>query len=160
LGITELMLATAVEELHTTLATRGLTLVETDSDLELRVAALASPFVAKLHEAERARELGKAALEVLAIIIYQNGATRSDIDWLRGVNSTAALRSLTLRGLVESGEDTTDRRRTRYTASIDALAHLGISKGSDLPNFSDISRSISSRRELEQQSGEVSDIGA
>lgn len=142
LEIPEEMLALAVTELHTSLKERGLALIELDDEFELRTSPDASLVVKKLRESELSRDLGKAGLEALAIIFYQGGATRGEIDWIRGVNSAAAIRSLSLRGLIERSEDTTDRRRARYTATIDALAHLGLSSVTELPRYTEFKDSL------------------
>ena len=107
--------------------------------IELRTAPDADGFVKKLRESEFSRELGKAGLETLAVIAYRDGATRGEIDWVRGVNSSASLRTLLLRGLVDRGEDPNDRRRVRYTLTTDALAHLGVSDISELPRHAELS---------------------
>ena len=135
-------LRAAVLELHSTLGTRGLALIEAGEDIELRTAPEAATFVQKLRESELSRDLGKAGLETLAVVLYKNGATRSEIDWVRGVNSAAALRSLTLRGLVTRSEDATDRRRIRYTTTIEALAQLGVSSVRDLPRYDEFTASL------------------
>lgn len=130
----------------------GLALIESGDELELRTAPEAAPIIQKLRESELSRDLGKAGLEALAIILYKNGATRSEIDWVRGVNSTAALRSLMLRGLVTRTEDENDRRRARYMPTVEALAHLGVSHVSELPNFDELTKDLV-ERELETQDG-------
>jgi segregation and condensation protein B len=128
------LLAAAITELRKELAERGLALIETETELELRTSPDAAPVVEAYRKGELSRDLGKAGLEALAIILYQGGATRSEIDWIRGVNSTAAIRSLLLRGLVERSADTEDKRRMRYTPSVEAYAHLGIGGAGELPN--------------------------
>lgn len=130
----------AVEELRGQLAGRGLMLVETEDELELRTSPAAADIVKKLREGELSKDLGKAGLEALAIVLYRGGATRSEIDWIRGVNSSQILRSLLLRGLIERTEDPSDKRKFRYKASTDGLAHLGISKKEDLPRYAELSR--------------------
>lgn len=134
LSISPEMLSAATKELSGQLSGTGLALIETDSEIELRTSADAAPVVEAYRKSELSRDLGRAGLEALAIILYQNGATRSEIDWIRGVNSTAAIRSLLLRGLVERETDTEDKRRIRYTPSIDAYAHLGVGSFEELPN--------------------------
>lgn len=134
LSISAEMLQAATKELSGQLSGTGLSLIETASELELRTSPDAAPVVEAYRKSELARDLGRAGLEALAIILYQNGATRSEIDWIRGVNSTAAIRSLLLRGLVERETDATDKRRIRYTPSIEAYAHLGVSSFEELPN--------------------------
>lgn len=128
--------STALEE---SLKDRGLALVQTDTHLELRTSADAAVLVKKLREGELSRDLGKAGLETLAVILYRNGATRTDIDWLRGVNSSQTVRTLLMRGLIERIEDPADKRKFRYRATTEALAHLGISSADELPQFAELS---------------------
>ncbi|MDB5189185.1 MAG: scpB [Parcubacteria group bacterium] len=135
-------LTEAIGELHSNLNGHGLALIETADELELRTAPDASAIVKKLREAELSRDLGKASLETLAMILYRGSATRGEIDWVRGVNSGAAIRSLTLRGLIERSEDAADKRRARYTPTVDALAHLGVSKREDLPRYSEFTATM------------------
>ncbi len=139
LGVSEKELANGLEELRGVLVGRGLTLIDTAHEVELRTAPEASELVKKLREAELSRDLGKASLETLAVIAYQGGATRSEIDWVRGVNSGTSVRTLLLRGLVEGKEDANDKRRIHYTLTTEALAHLGLSSASDLPRYAELS---------------------
>lgn len=149
LGIPDDMLSAGLTELRNILREHGLALVETDTQVELRTHPDAAPVIKQLRESELSRDLGKASLETLAIILYQNGATRSDIDWVRGVNSTAAIRSLLMRGLIEKGEDRADRRRARYTATVDALAHLGVTSKEELPHYGELAGTLSAAREAQ-----------
>lgn len=140
-------LDSAIEELKGILSGRGLALIETKDEVELRTAPAAAGAVKKLREGELSRDLGKASLETLAIILYKKGATRGEIDWIRGVNSAAATRSLLLRGLIDKREDTADRRRVRYDITPEALAHLGIGKGDEAPRFEELSAALADRGE-------------
>lgn len=148
-------LSLAILALEESLVSRGLALVSTDAEIELRTHPEAAELVKKLWESERGRDLGKAGLETLAVIAYQaggadagraegadagsKGATRGDIDWVRGVNSSASIRTLLLRGLVEKQEDPADKRRIRYALTTEALAHLGVRRVSDLPRYGELS---------------------
>lgn len=134
-AVTADLIDAAIAELRETLTERGITLIETENEVELRTSPQANDLVQKLRESELSRDLGKAGLEALAIILYQGGATRGQIDWVRGVNSSAAIRSLLLRGLIERTEDPTDKRRALYTATVDALGHLGVTRKEDLPEY-------------------------
>ena len=128
-------LKSALKALHAGLQGRGLALVETEDEVELRTAPAAATVVKKYRESELSRDLGKASLETLALVLYKKGATRSEIDFVRGVTSSAALRTLLLRGLVERTEDEADRRRARYQPTPEALAHLGVSTIASLPRY-------------------------
>jgi len=144
LELSPVQLREAAIELHETLEKRGgLALIEAGEEIELRTSPEAADVVQKLREGELSRDLGKAGLETLAVVLYKGGATRSEIDWVRGVNSAAALRSLTLRGLVARSEDVNDRRRIYYTATIDALAHLGVSNARELPRYEEFASALS-----------------
>lgn len=138
LAVSESALAEAVAELHQALAGRGLSLFETPGELELRTAPSASGVIERLREGELSRDLGRAGQETLAIILYQGGASRSEIDWIRGVNSGQTIRSLMLRGLVNRIDDPKDKRRFRYEATTEALAHLGVSRIEDLPRYHEL----------------------
>ena len=139
------LLNAAAAELREDLKGRGLALIETEDELELRTAPDASAIVKKLRESELSKDLGKAGLEALAIILYQGSATRGEIDWIRGVNSGAAIRSLLLRGLIERTEDQEDKRRARYTTSVDALSHLGITRKEELPQYDEFASVLQDR---------------
>lgn len=138
LEIKEEELPVVLQALADSLQERGLTLIETATEVELRTSPEASVIVKKLRESEFSRDLGSASLETLAVIAYQEGATRGEIDWVRGVNSSASLRTLLLRGLIEGKEDAHDKRRIRYNLTTEALAHLGIARASELPRAAEL----------------------
>lgn len=155
LSVTPEMLDAAAAELREKLAGTGLALVETPDELELRTAPEATAIIDTFREGERTRDLGKASLETLAIILYRSGATRADIDRIRGVNSTAALRALTLRGLIERSTDDADKRRARYTVTIDALAYLGLGKSEEAPAWTRWQQALT-EAETQAQNAEAS----
>ena len=127
-----------LKALADSLKNSGVTLVETESEVELRTAPEATSLIEKLRADEFARDLGKSSLETLAVIAYQSGATRGEVDWVRGVNSSASLRTLLMRGLIDGKEDERDKRRVRYTLTTEALAHLGITHESELPRVAEL----------------------
>ncbi|MDB5264574.1 MAG: scpB [Parcubacteria group bacterium] len=137
------VLTDAINVIRISLEGRGLALIETDEEVELRTAPGAAEAIKKLRESELSRDLGKASLETLAFILYKGAATRGEIDWVRGVNSAAAVRALTLRGLIERSEDPTDKRRARFKPTIDALAHLGVTKADELPRYTEFAAALS-----------------
>lgn len=138
LGVTNAELDIALKALAVSLKESGIALVESGTEAELRTATEASDLIKKLRENELARDLGKASLETLAIVAYQSGATRGEVDWVRGVNSSASLRTLLMRGLIDGREDERDKRRVRYALTTEALAHLGIANASELPRAEEL----------------------
>lgn len=133
LGLKETELKVALKALIQQLDGHGVSVVETETEVEMRTARDAVAIVKKLRESELSRDLGKASMETLAVIAYQTGTTRGEIDWVRGVNSSASLRTLLMRGLIKGREDERDKRRIRYSLTTDALAYLGISSIEELP---------------------------
>lgn len=138
LGCKSSELAVVLDALRSSLKGSGLTLVETGAEVELRTAPEAAAIIKKSRENELSRDLGRASLETLAVIAYQEGSTRGEIDWVRGVNSSTSLRTLLLRGLVEGREDPSDKRRIQYRLTTEALAHLGIARIQDLPRHAEL----------------------
>jgi len=154
LGLGNAELAVVLKALEGLLKGSGLTLIETSTEVELRTSPEASVVIKKLHENELSRDLGKASMETLAVIAYQpGGTTRGEIDWIRGVNSSASLRTLLMRGLIEGREDERDKRRIRYNLTTEALAHLGLSSIKDLPRYEELS--IGTKEVIETEDKEV-----
>jgi len=127
-----------IKALVDSLKESGLTVVETETEVELRTSSEASVIVKKLRESELTRDLGKASLETLATIAYGSGTTRGEVDWVRGVNSSTSLRTLLMRGLIEGREDERDKRRIRYSLTTEALAHLGLASVDELPRAEEL----------------------
>lgn len=139
LDISEKELLKTIVALDMSLKNSGVVMIETEHEVELRTAPEAAAIVKKLRESELARDLGKASLETLAVVAYQSGSTRSEIDWVRGVNSAASVRTLLLRGLIEGREDPADKRRIRYSLTTETLAHLGLTSTNNLPRKEELS---------------------
>jgi segregation and condensation protein B len=132
----------ALEALSVSLESRGLAIVISDDEVELRTAPDASSLIEKLTKDELMRDLGKAGLETLSIVIYRHPIKRSEIDFIRGVNSSFILRNLLMRGLVERMSEKEDTlpaqaggRGYSYKPTIELLSHLGVAKIEDLPDY-------------------------
>src|SRR3989344_1010444 len=91
----------AVANLKENLANRGITLQEKDNEITLGTAPELSKLIEDLQKEELNKELSKASLETLSIVLYKNGVSRAEIDYIRGVNSSFTLRALSVRGLIE-----------------------------------------------------------
>ena len=105
-------------------------------ELEMRTSPEASTLIEKLTKEELYRDLGKAGLETLSIILYKSPIKRSEIDYIRGVNSSFIIRNLLIRGLIERvTEKEGAGRGFSYKPTIDLLAHLGVAKLEDLPEY-------------------------
>jgi segregation and condensation protein B len=124
--------------LKTNLTDRGITLLEKDDSFMLGTAPNISPIIEKMIKEELTRDLGKAGLETLAIVLYQGPIGRADIDYIRGVNSNFILRNLATRGLVERVVKEGDSRAFLYKPTFELLAHLGLSDVTSLPDYEQV----------------------
>ena len=86
--------------------------------------------------------MGKAGLETLSIILYQGPITRSEIDYIRGVNSNFILRNLLVRGLIEKIVSPKDTRSFMYRPTFELLQHIGVSKIENVPDYQKIRTEI------------------
>jgi segregation and condensation protein B len=118
----------------------GVVVVDDGRQIELRVAPEAAKVVEDAQDAEYSRDIGRAGLEVLAAILYRGPLTRAEIDFIRGVNSSQTLRTLSMRGLVRRVANPKDgalpdsrRGSFIYEPTTELLATLGVKNASDLP---------------------------
>ncbi len=125
----------ALEQLRTSLTGRGITLVEANGEVELMTSPEAASLIENIRKEELSKDLGKAGLEVLSIIMYKGPISRSQIDYIRGVNSSFILRNMLVRGLIERVSNPNDERSFLYRGSMDLLAHMGVSRIEDLPDY-------------------------
>lgn len=80
--------------------------------------------------------LSPAALEVLAIVAYNQPITRVEIDEMRGVSSVHMLRRLVAKGLLkEAGKSTMPGRPNLYCTTSDFLDYFGLATLNDLPEI-------------------------
>lgn len=134
---------------------RGIVLLANeDQEYMLGTSSDASALIERLTKEELNRDLGKASLETLSIIMYQGPIKRSQIDYIRGVNSTFILRNLLIRGLIEKKPAPDDNRTSIYTPSFKLLSYLGVSKISDLPNFEAVKNEIEKFKNAEATEAE------
>ena len=125
----------ALAGLATTLEGRGLRLIREGEHAALATAPAAAAIIEKMRRDELEGPLGKAGLETLAIVIFQGPVSRADIEYVRGVNCTAILRTLMMRGLVERIENSKDARSFLYRATTELPAALGVGSLANLPGY-------------------------
>ncbi|MBI5004252.1 SMC-Scp complex subunit ScpB [Candidatus Kaiserbacteria bacterium] len=136
LRIETIALGGVLDELATRFNGRGLTLIRTETEVSLAVAPMVSGVIEAAYAQDK--EIGDAGLEVLAIILYCGASTKSRIDYIRGVNTGSTIRTLLSRGLIERAGNPADSREYLYRPSTELLAHLGVARVEDLPNYGTI----------------------
>ncbi len=132
----------SVEKLKENLKERGVVLMEKESEIMLGTTPDLSNLIENLQKEELNKDLSKASLETLSIILYKNGVNRSEIDYIRGVNSSFTLRALSVRGLVEREVDSKDSRRYIYKPSFELLSFMGVKNVEELPEYGEINKGL------------------
>ena len=127
-----------IGKLKENLQGRGMVLLEKENEITLGTMLELSKLIENLQKEELNKDLSKASLETLSIILYKNGANRSEIDYIRGVNSSFTLRALSIRGLVEKTVDLKDSRRYIYKPSFELLSFMGIKSVEELPDYNEV----------------------
>lgn len=114
---------------------RGLIVVSDGESFSLGTHPEAGPIIENLQKEELSRDLSRASLETLAIILYRGPIARREVDHIRGVNSSFILRTLLVRGLVERAGDISGERSYSYKTTIKLLEYLGVGRQEDLPEY-------------------------
>jgi len=138
LKVSEFEIEEALKKLESSLSGRGLVLVRKNDSVVLGITSELSPIIESIRKDEVTKELSKASLDTLAIVMYKNEVARSEIDYIRGVNSSFILRNLLVRGLIEKITDQKDSRRALYRPTFETLSFMGITSIEQLPNYEDV----------------------
>jgi len=91
-------------------------------------------------ETSTQKKLSKAAIETLAIIVYHQPVTRSEIEEIRGVSfGTGTLEILLeLNWVRPSGRKNVPGKPIQYVTTDEFLSHFNLQKLSDLPNVEEL----------------------
>lgn len=133
LGAPEDDVRQGLSDLEQSLSGRGIILMKNGEEYMLASSPQMGPTIEALLKEELGKELGKAGLETLATVLYRGPILRSEINYLRGVNSNYILRSLLVRGLIEKVDQ--GGRSTAYKPTFELLSYMGVSKVADLPGY-------------------------
>ena len=107
-------------------------------------------WVARMLRGKRKMRLSRAALETLAIIAYKQPVTKSEIEAIRGVDSSGTLATLLERSLVTiKGRSTVVGRPLLYGSTGDFLNYFGLKDLTELPRPEEL-RALVAAREPEQ----------
>lgn len=115
---------------------RGLRINYLGNTIKLTTKEEHQEYYQKLLEDEKNHNLSQSALEVLAIIAYNEPITRGDLENMRGVDSTYVLRRLLAKGLIkECGKSDLPGRPILYKTTDDFLDYFGLASINDLPSI-------------------------
>ena len=117
---------------------RGINLVCISKKWSFRTASNLSKFMNL--QTHTKKKLSKAAVETLAIIVYHQPVTRSEIEEIRGVSfATGTLEILLeLNWVRPSGRKNVPGKPIQYVTTDDFLSHFNLQRLSDLPNLEEL----------------------
>lgn len=146
----------ALESVSEAMETVGLALQWTDSDhVQIGTAPHLATIVRQFLGQEKTFRLSQAALETVALIAYRQPVTRSDIEAVRGVDSSGVLQTLLARGVIEPvGRLPTVGTPLLYATTPEFLRLFGLTSLAELPQLpDDLVSMIDERAEIEDSRG-------
>jgi segregation and condensation protein B len=118
---------------------RAFEIVEVAGGYQLRTLPEFAPYVQQLSQTRPLR-LSPAALETLAVVAYRQPVTRAEIEFVRGVDVGAVLRSLLERKLVRiAGHREVPGHPLVYATTRRFLEVFGLARLDDLPTLRELS---------------------
>lgn len=132
----------ALNSLKESLVGRGIVLMLKDDAAMLATAPEASELIEEITKEELSKDLGKAGMETLSIILYRGPVTRAEVDYIRGVNSAFIIRNLMIRGLIEKLSNPKDQRSFLYRPTFELLSFLGVTHIEELPEYASMKQKI------------------
>ena len=113
---------------------RGIRLVELDGSLQYCTSSEYGAAVRKALEMRRNTPLSQAAMEVLAVVAYNQPVTKAYVEQVRGVDCGAVISGLVEKGLLEErGRLELPGRPLLYGTTPDFLRCLNIQSLGELP---------------------------
>ena len=165
------------DEVAASLQTLGESYAAREAGVELREIAggwmlvttpAQSEWVARMLRGKKRMRLSRAALETMAIIAYKQPVTKTEVEAIRGVDSSAVLATLLERSLVTiRGRSKVVGRPLLYGTTQEFLDYFGLRDLAELPRPEELRALVASREpeqldmmELEVVSQVASDLAA
>ncbi len=141
LDITQLELNALITQFETSLREMDsvLTLDRVDGKLYLRPDKLVMESLWETYGEKDKKRFSRATMEVLSIVAWKQPATRSDIEAIRGVDSTNSLRTLVSEDFIKVvGKKEVLGRPQTYGTTEKFLKYFGLSSLNELPRIEDL----------------------
>lgn len=133
-------------------ARRGVALLEIAGGYQVLSRKECSPWIEKMLRSRRKVRLSRAGLETLAIVAYKQPITKTDIDGIRGVDSSGSLHTLLERNLVLiAGRSKAVGRPLLYATSQEFFQYMGINDLSDLPELKELGSVLEERERAQME---------
>jgi len=117
---------------------RGINLICISKKWSFRTSLSLSKFMSQ--QVQIKKKLSRATVETLAIIVYHQPVTRSEIEEVRGVSfATGTLETLLeLNWVRPAGRKNVPGKPIQYITTEDFLSHFNLQKLTDLPNVEEL----------------------
>ena len=128
----------SLENLKNFYSKRGINLICISNKWSFRTAVNLSSLMSEQKTVEK--KLSRAAIETLAIIVYHQPVTRSEIDEIRGVAFASGTMDilLELNWVRPAGRKNVPGKPIQYATTDDFLSHFNLNNLSDLPNVEEL----------------------
>lgn len=129
-------------------AVSALTILEVGNHFVLTTKKQFASLLKDFARSPLANRLSQAALETLSIIAYKQPVTRSEIDELRGVQSSGAVQTLVARQLIEEkGRVEGPGRAILYGTSGYFMDYFGLKDMEELPDVQKMEEDLADEEE-------------
>jgi len=135
LGVTKEEVEKHTDELSAALQGVGLSLLISNDGLSIVTQTSQASLVEAFWKEELQGELTPATLQVLTLVAYLGSPTREEISYIRGVQSSQSVRTLTVRGFIS-------RQGEICTLTGEALKQLGVTNVEELPDYETLHASL------------------
>jgi segregation and condensation protein B len=136
---------------------RGLVILRDSKKIALRAASEYADLIETLRKERLQEALSKAALEVLAIVLYSDAdaVSASEVEHIRGVKSGYILRQLTIRGLLSKAKR---GMGYVYSPTLELLSLLGVTQLEALPGVAEVQQKVRAFKQSESKEHDGADI--
>ncbi|OGJ85024.1 MAG: SMC-Scp complex subunit ScpB [Candidatus Raymondbacteria bacterium RifOxyA12_full_50_37] len=125
-------------------------IVEVAGGFQFRTISAYARHIKELFKDRAIRRLSQQGLETLAIIAYQQPASKSEVENIRSVSTDGALKTLLERRLIKilGRSETKAGKPIVYGTTREFLKYFGLKKISELPRLEELSETAAARSEL------------
>ncbi|MBQ8001404.1 MAG: SMC-Scp complex subunit ScpB [Ruminococcus sp.] len=139
-----------------TTASRGITIIKLDDSYQMVSSQEYAPQIRTVMDLRRNTPLSQAAMEVLAVVAYNQPVTKAFVEQVRGVDCSGVIGSLTAKDLIEEkGRLELPGRPLVYGTTENFLRCFGITDLSQLPEIP-ASQAEKSQEEAEGDDSQLS----
>ena len=141
-GTEKSTLKSILEELVDEYKSRNLQILQVAEGYQLCTRHDYSDWVRKFLKFDKTTKLSQPSLDTLAIIAYKQPLTRTEVEAIRGVDSSGVVRTLLEKKVISpSGRKKVPGRPIMYRTTRKFLEYFGLKDLSDLPTLEDFKES-------------------